>query len=92
MNVVKPGESAAIRLLDGNPQRSLGIMWSIRGLLLLQQNSLNRKKSSFRSFAQSINIKENPSYGWNTCKIFENSWVNNGSNNKKINENLNDQV
>ncbi|XP_076235116.1 uncharacterized protein LOC143179689 [Calliopsis andreniformis] len=43
---------------------------------LARKTFKNKKKACFRKFAKSINIHTNPSYVWNTCKIFKNRWIN----------------
>ena len=40
-----------------------------------------KKIESFKKFAQSINLRTNPTYVWNKCKIFKNKWVNVNTNN-----------
>lgn len=51
-----------------------------------------KKKTSFKSFAESINIRLNPAYVWNSCKIFKNRWVNNSPMNKTENVRIDEHV
>lgn len=36
----------------------------------------NKKRTSFRNFAETIDLSTNSSYVWNKCKIFKNKWAN----------------
>ena len=35
----------------------------------------SKKLSSFKNFAETINLNSSSQHVWNTCKIFENKWV-----------------